>query len=72
MDGCPACENSKDAWESFKKSTKNVKTVEIESANIPESANIEAYPTYVVRKNGKETNRKQGAITEVQAINQLL
>lgn len=71
MDGCPACEMSKDAWQKFKKTAK-ARTDEIESANIPESANIEAYPTYIVRKDGKETNRKQGAITKVEDITQLL
>jgi len=71
MDGCPACEMSEDAWETFKASGA-AKTVEIESANIPESAKIEAFPTYVVRKDGKETKRKQGAITDVSEINRLL
>ena len=69
--GCPACDMSKDAWESFKKTTK-AKTNEVESANIPESANIEAYPTYVVRKNGKETKRHTGAIMSAGEVNQLL
>lgn len=71
MDGCPACEKSKDAWEAFKKTTK-AETKEIESANIPESANIEAFPTYVVRKNGKETKRHTGAIMSAGEVNQLL
>lgn len=71
MDGCPACEMSKDAWKTFKKTTK-AKTVEVESANIPESAKIEAFPTYVVRKDGKETNRKVGAIMDSKQISQLL
>jgi hypothetical protein len=62
---------SKDAWQTFKKTGK-AKTVEVESANIPESAKITAFPTYVVRKDGKETNRKVGAITNPANFSQLL
>ena len=71
MDGCPACEMSKPAWDAFKRTT-NVKFTEIESANIPENAKIDAFPTYIVRKNGKETKRQQGAIMDAATISQLL
>jgi hypothetical protein len=71
MDGCPACEMSEDAWKKFK-ARGSAKTIEIESANIPESAKIEAFPTYVVRKGGKETKRKEGAIMDDREISRLL
>lgn len=73
MNGCPACEMSKKPWDEFKgKKKSNVKVVEIESANLPPSANVKAFPTYVVRKRGKETNRKEGAIMSVGEVSQLL
>ena len=73
MNGCPACEMSKKPWDKFKGSKKsNIKVVEVESANLPPSANVKAFPTYVVRKNGKETNRKVGAIMSVGEVNLLL
>jgi hypothetical protein len=73
MNGCPACEMSKKHWDEFKNTKKsNVKVVEIESANLPPSANVKAFPTYVVRKRGKETNRKEGAIMSAGEVNQLL
>ena len=73
MNGCPACEMSKKPWDEFKgKKKSNVKVVEIESANLPPSANVKAFPTYVVRKRGKETNRKEGAIMSAGEVSQLL
>lgn len=71
MNGCPACEMSKKPWDEFKQKS-NIKVVEIESANLPPSANVKAFPTYVVRKRGKETKRHQGAIMSAGEINQLL
>ena len=74
MNGCPACEMSKKPWNEFKDSKKksNIKIVEIESANLPPMANVKAFPTYIVRKRGKETNRKEGAIMSAGDVNQLL
>jgi hypothetical protein len=74
MNGCPACEMSKKPWDEFKGSKKksNIKIVEIESANLPPSANVKAFPTYIVRKRGKETNRKEGAIMSAGEVSQLL
>jgi len=71
MHGCPACEMSKTPWDEFKRKS-NVKVVEIESANLPASAKVEAFPTYIVRKHGKETKRHQGAIMSTEEISQLL
>jgi hypothetical protein len=71
MIGCPACEMSKTPWEEFKQKS-NVKVVEVESANLPPSAKVEAFPTYVVRKHGKETKRHQGAIMSSGEISRLL
>jgi len=74
MIGCPACEMSKKPWDEFRssKQARGVKVLEVESANIPDEAKIEAFPTYVVRRGGKETSRKQGAIMSAGEINQLL
>ena len=73
MNGCSACEMSKEAWDDFcKNPPPNVEHEAIEEANIPESAGIEAFPTYVVFVNGKETKRQQGAITDSAKITQLL
>jgi len=73
MNGCSACEMSKKAWDDFcNNPPPNVEHEAIEEANIPESAGIEAFPTYVVFVNGKETNRQQGAITDSAKITQLL
>lgn len=74
MNGCPACEMSKRPWDEFKdsKQKSGIKIVEIESANLPPSANVKAFPTYVVRKRGKETKRHQGAIMSAGEVNQLL
>ena len=73
MKGCGACEMSKEAWDDFcKNPPPNVEHEAIEEANIPESAGIKAFPTYVVFVNGKETKREQGAITDSAKITQLL
>lgn len=73
MNGCGACEMSKKAWNDFcNNPPPNVEHQAIEEANIPESARIKAFPTYVVFVNGKEVNRQPGAITTKEGITQLL
>ena len=73
MNGCGACEMSEKAWDDFCNSSQGgVEHEAIESKDIPESAGIKAFPTYVVFVNGKETKRHQGAITDSAEITQLL
>ena len=73
MNGCGACEMSKEAWNDFCNNPPDgVEHQAIEEANIPESAGIKAFPTYVVFVNGRERNRKEGAITTKEGITQLL
>lgn len=73
MNGCGACEMSKKAWNDFcNNPPPNVEHEAIEEADIPESARIKAFPTYVVFENGRERNRKEGAITTKEGITQLL
>lgn len=73
MNGCGACEMSKEAWNDFCNNLSDgVEHEAIEEADIPESAGIKAFPTYVVFVNGRERNRKEGAITTKEGITQLL
>ena len=73
MNGCGACEMSKEAWNDFCNNPPDgVEHEAIEEADIPKSARIKAFPTYVVFENGRERNRKEGAITTKEGITQLL
>jgi hypothetical protein len=73
LNGCGACNVSKEAWDDFcNNPPPNVEYEAIESKDIPESARIKAFPTYVVFVNGKETKRHQGAIGSKEEIIQLL
>ena len=73
MNGCSACKMSEEAWNDFCNSSQGgVEHEAIEEANIPETAGINAFPTYVVFVNGKEVNRQEGAITDSAKITQLL
>ena len=73
MNGCGACEMSKQAWDDFCNNLSDgVEHQAIEEADIPESVGIKAFPTYVVFVNGRERNRKEGAITTKEGITQLL
>ena len=73
MNGCGACKMSEKAWNDFCNNLSDgVEHQAIESEHIPESARIKAFPTYVVFENGRERNRKEGAITTKEGITQLL
>jgi hypothetical protein len=73
MNGCKACNVSEKAWDDFcNNPPPNVEHEAIESNDIPETARIEAFPTYIVLVNGKEVKRQVGAITSKEGITQLL
>jgi len=73
LNGCGACNVSKEAWDDFcNNPPPNVEYEAIESKDIPETAGIKAFPTYVVFVNGKEVKRQEGAITSKEGIIQLL
>ena len=73
MNGCEACNVSKEAWDDFcNNPPPNVEHEAIEEANIPPTAGIKAFPTYIVFVNGKEVKRQVGAIRDSAEITQLL
>ena len=73
MNGCGACEVSKDAWTQFEKESP-IKTDKIESSEIPPewSEEVKAFPTYIVVVDGKKVAKEQGAITDVSKLRKLV
>ena len=57
---CPHCEAMRPAWEDAKKSMKNVEIEEVELNDVRPDDNVSAFPTIVVRKDGKEVKRLEG------------
>ncbi len=60
MIGCPHCEAMRPAWEDAKKSMKNVEIEEVELNDVRPDDKVSAFPTIVVRENGKEVKRIEG------------
>ncbi len=60
MIGCPHCEAMRPAWDDAKKSMKNVTVKEVESNDVRPDDNVSAFPTIVVREDGKEVKRLEG------------
>jgi hypothetical protein len=63
---------SQGAWDEFAK-TSPIKPVEIEQSAIPPEWNkeVQAFPTYIVEKDGKKIAKQQGAITDPEKLNKL-
>ena len=45
MDGCSHCEANKPKWDELKKKYRNIRVVEIESANVPPEEGVNGFPT---------------------------
>jgi hypothetical protein len=74
MEGCGACEASKDAWTEFENdSTDDSKKVKIERSAIPPEwdGEVQAFPTYIVVVDGKKVAKEQGAITDASKLKKL-
>jgi len=71
--GCPACENSEDAWKEFCDTSKGIRIVQVEEQAVPPGImkGIEGFPTYAVHKNGKSWHNT-GALMDAGAIEQLI
>ena len=61
MIGCPHCEHMRPAWKDAKKNMKNVRVEEKESREVGPDDDVSSFPTIVVRKDGKEIKRIEGA-----------
>lgn len=74
MDGCPHCVANEKAWGEYCKMAKKdkVATRKVESANVPEDANVGSFPTMVLVVDGKETKRTTGAKESGEEIKQAL
>jgi DnaJ-class molecular chaperone len=71
--GCPACENSEDAWQEFCDQSKGIRTVQVEEQAVPPQImkGIEGCPTYAVHKNGNSWHHT-GALMDAGAIEDLI
>jgi glutaredoxin len=62
MNGCPHCERSWPAWDKAKPRLKQMADVEeMESREVSPDDGVSSFPTFVVRKEGKEVKRVEGA-----------
>jgi hypothetical protein len=72
--GCPACENSEDAWQDFcDKSPPGMRIIQVEEQALPAkiAAGIEGFPTYAVHKGGKSWHHT-GALMDAGAIQEFI
>lgn len=68
MNGCGACQKSEPEWTKFEQEGDDgVKKVKIESSAIPPqwSADVQAFPTYIVVVDGEKVAREVGAGTDL-------
>lgn len=62
MTGCPHCERTWPAWNKAKRSLRRVADIEEkESKEVSPADGVSSFPTFVVRVNGKEVKRVEGA-----------
>ena len=70
MTGCPHCEATWPAWEKAKKKLKKggVDVSETESKEVSPADGVSAFPTFVVKMEGKEVKRVEGARTDADKL----
>lgn len=70
MTGCPHCQATWPAWEKAKKKLKKggVDVSETESKEVSPADGVSAFPTFVLKVDGKEVKRVEGARTDGEAL----
>ena len=70
MTGCPHCQATWPAWEKAKKKLKKggVDVSETESKEVSPADGVSAFPTFVLKVDGKEVKRVEGARTDADAL----